>query len=321
MEQKKGGEGCNTYDTTPIPSACHDHTMPPSSAARRRKLAVRAIVLAAACSVVPHSADCASISLSDGTYPYLYSLEPRTPLKWHQGAIGFMMASSEAVRINSRGIRFISGSFSVMTISSKEEEGGGAWTYSPCRVSKRSMCEIFDTPNDAYRSSIFPNAGSPVLVNIQSSDAVEEFGFFRDLESNRCPEAATGRSYSMVDNHAASDQQAVPVQRTIDVSLCNVVGVGGDFVFLPHRRQLYAIYRPISFQIFAAMSILTVLMVITLSKNLEISMGSSQTSKDASNPIFTVLCMASLLLLSMFATGSLDVLAPFVTMEASAQKQ
>lgn len=251
-------------------------------------------------------AQAATISLSDGKYPYLYNLDPLKPIMWHKGAMGLLMASSEAVRVNSRGIRFISGSFSVLTINSHDD--GTDWVDSHCQCSRNSMCTMFEQGGE-YASNVFPNFGTPAKMSVGTTPTSPMPDIFDLMEKNRCPEASTGRSFLIRDDTSPF---------IMDVSLCNVVGSGGDFVFLPHKKILYAAFRPISFQIFTAISILTVFMVIILSRNLEISLGSlEEEEKNKTRPTSwpAIACMAALLLLCFFATGTWDVLSPFITME------
>jgi hypothetical protein len=98
----------------------------------------------------------------------------------------------------------------------------------------------------------------------------------------------------------------------VDVSLCNVVGAGGDFVFMPHRGVVYAMMKPIPFQMFASINILTILMVVTLARNLEVSLGESS---ESASMWLTMCMMVALLFLVLFANGSGDALAPYITLE------
>lgn len=58
-----------------------------------------------------------------------------------------------------------------------------------------------------------------------------------------------------------------------DVSLCNILGAGGDYIFLPFESKLFFISDPISFQMLGILSIGTMFMAIVLAHNLEYTLG------------------------------------------------
>ena len=103
-----------------------------------------------------------------------------------------------------------------------------------------------------------------------------------------------------------------PLFRRWDVSLCNVLGAGSDFVYLPFKGELYVLRNPISFQMFAVVSVLVIFLSIVLAHNLEYALGSAQTN---SSTTLALAGMLSLLFCATFATGRADVFEPYVTME------
>ena len=49
--------------------------------------------------------------ISDHSYPHVFITDPvQAPISWHSKEMGFRLQNSAAIRINSRGIRFIPGS-------------------------------------------------------------------------------------------------------------------------------------------------------------------------------------------------------------------
>lgn len=97
---------------------------------------------------------CRTITISSKSYPHIYRLDPLVPLTWHRGDLALLMASSEAVRINSKGVRFISNRHSFVSLSYQ-------WMETPCRCSRYALCEVFgDGLVGHHVSRVFPNAGS-----------------------------------------------------------------------------------------------------------------------------------------------------------------
>jgi hypothetical protein len=47
-----------------------------------------------------------------------------------------------------------------------------------------------------------------------------------------------------------------------DISLCDVLGTGNDYLFLPYERLLYVLQEPTSVPILITISILTVYMTV-----------------------------------------------------------
>jgi hypothetical protein len=56
------------------------------------------------------------------------------------------------------------------------------------------------------------------------------------------------------------------------LSLCDVLGGGSDYLFLPYDKTLYVLMQPTSILVLIAISVLTVYMTIILAHNLEFTL-------------------------------------------------
>ena len=54
-----------------------------------------------------------------------------------------------------------------------------------------------------------------------------------------------------------------------DISLCDILGIGSDFLFLPYEDALYVRMQPTSMPVLIIISVLTVYMTVVLAHNLE----------------------------------------------------
>jgi hypothetical protein len=97
-----------------------------------------------------------------------------------------------------------------------------------------------------------------------------------------------------------------------DISLCNLVSAGTNYVYIPATQQIFTLDDPISFHMFTLISVLTVAMAITLSHNLEYSIGGTSTQL---GPLPSIFLMSGLLISVTFATGKRQILSPYVTLE------
>lgn len=145
------------------------------------------------------------------------------------------------------------------------------------------MCEA---DKDGVSTIVFPTTGTPVTMdNIQSVPADH---WVHSLPV--CTEAATVRT-SIVGNS---------VRKRRDVSLCDVLSGGGDFVYLPVEDTLFFRATPIPFQVFAFISILTVYLAVILAHNMEVMLGSK---KERSSILITELVVVVQIVLLLFASG------------------
>lgn len=125
--------------------------------------------------------------------------------------------------------------------------------------------------------------------------------------TSRCTESRTGRTFALYGIDSSIEDKFLS-----DISLCNIIGAGTEYVYIPSTGKLFTLDDPISFQMFTLISILTVAIAITLSHNLEFSIGRKSTRIGS---IPSLLLIAMLLASAMFATGKRHVLSPYVTLE------
>lgn len=242
--------------------------------------------------------DCEVFSLSDNAYPYLRLMgESPPPVLWHTKGFALKMSECDAVRINSRGIRFIPPTLSVALVDGMG--GGDRWKHYKCESTRDAMCTLVsDTPSGTgVTTRVFPVQNQPTYIIHADLEKATREGV-PDFVTARCLEASTGRTATFAPKW--------------DVSLCNVLGAGGDFVYKPYEGMLYVLQNPIPFEVFAVISVLTIIMAILLAHNLEWAMGSV---KENSSTTLSVACMYALLFTTTFATGVADVLEPYITHE------
>jgi hypothetical protein len=56
-----------------------------------------------------------------------------------------------------------------------------------------------------------------------------------------------------------------------DISLCDILGTGSDYLFLPYEETLFVRMQPTSMLVLVVISVLTVYMTVILAHNLEFS--------------------------------------------------
>lgn len=309
-------------------------------AVMRDRLEMIMLLLALFLLVYPETAGGELLAIGDQGYPHIYLMQPPAAVQWHEKVFALKIASAQAVRINSRGIRFISAGYSSLVLThdgnedTRDEEqdnygrsrrkaiissitheyagegkGGGEWRSIHCEGARDSLCHIVDSAETDKGQQVitgraFPNAGQVAYVGHGLS---RSYSVLENLGIGRCPESSTGRTAGVVGGGIAN---ASSVQW--DITICNVLGGGGDFVYVPDEQRLYALGDPISFQMFAAISVLTILMAIILAHNLEYSLGTTKYKPTAAGSLFG---MISLLMCVTFATGKSNFLLPYVTVE------
>lgn len=199
----------------------------------------------------------------------------------------------QAVRINSRGLQFIPPGSTRMIL---ENPPHGRWTAIHCTRVSTGLCQV---RVDNTTSIIFPSQGTPV---VSAPPSLHSPPFFHRVP--RCTEANTNR-HTVI-------RQATNQPERHDVSLCNIVGGGGDFVFVPGQEVLYSRDAPVGFPVHVAIAILIVYLTICLTHNIEVTLN---TRKDAIDIRLTEIPILALTLVCMFADGSTDVMDPFITSE------
>lgn len=269
-------------------------------------------------------------TLSSKGAPHLLHADPSpNPILWYQSAFAFKLASSEAVRINSRGVRFVSGAAARDPLSHARRElrlASPAWTGLPCRPGGGgSLCtgsaalqqKRLDGNSSgalALVSRIFPVPGERVVVAQHSVEASQLDGTLLEQAKGMlgsCPpwSSFTGRSVQLWS--VGADGNASRSLVTWDVSSCNALDAGVEYVFLPHRWELHVLDDPMGFQLFLVISLLSVALVIVLARNLErsFSWGSPQSNAVAVTTQQEVLATgvttaALFLVLVLFSTGA-----------------
>jgi hypothetical protein len=198
------------------------------------------------------------------------------PVVWHTKAIGMRMAQGSAVRISSRGIRFIPNSH---TLSIDEK----VWKPMKCYTARDALCHLQprdiivsssassgdDASGRVFRGKVFPNGPYPAFVTqgygnnktYTHADGTKTYHRFA-----YCPETWTGRT--VVPARPAISIVAPPSER-YDVSLCNLMGVGSEFVYQPKDSTLYECTDPIGSIPLVTASILIIAMMMIVGYNLE----------------------------------------------------
>lgn len=198
------------------------------------------------------------IPISGQGYPHLYLSPPSvggqqqqqqapSPARWWGGSLALRMATSSAVRINGRGVRFISASHSTLAVygdAAGTPAIGGArgWARVPCIPDADSLCRVVGTASRVLPSG-GPSYASP-LPPAGASNASDAVRRLQGAVGGDCPDSYTGRTFVA----GAGGGAAGPPPRW-DVSSCNILGGGADLLFLPYRGELYALARPIPLQV------------------------------------------------------------------------
>lgn len=223
-------------------------------------------------------------AISTAHYPYVYLTDPEAPAMWNRGEMALRQAGALAVRINSRGVQYLPASYSSLYLSS-------TWRGMTCEAGDLGLCSI-----RGVESTVFPHPPQNVYISANTGN-VELDRFMQ----GKCPEADTGRIVS-----------AAGGGRRSDISICNVVGVGNDYVYVPKLETLFVLADPISFQALIIISVLVVVTVLVLSHNLQYSLDGS---REPGGFWLSILCMLLLLAASTFPTLNADVLAPYISLE------
>jgi hypothetical protein len=83
--------------------------------------------------------------------------------------------------------------------------------------------------------------------------------------SSSCPEIATGRT--AIPPLASKD--TIPLY---DVSLCNIMGMGTEYLYVPHLRMVYVIADPVGIPALLILSVLIVVIMVIMGHNLQVIM-------------------------------------------------
>lgn len=120
-----------------------------------------------------------------------------------------------------------------------------------------------------YSARVFPNYPNSVYVTQRSMysmprDVVRAFlGGGGMTTVATCPEVATGR----VVIPPMQDTRLFPRH---DVSLCNIMGMGADYVYVPFVNRLYILGDPVGIPATIILSVLIVFMMVVMGHNLQV---------------------------------------------------
>jgi hypothetical protein len=281
-------------------------------------------------------ASCSSMCLaeifgiSDHSYPHVLITDPiQAPVVWHKKAFGFRLLNSAAVRINARGIWFIPSSHTMLTgmldnsdeaipmevhaqkLVMKDVMGGGGvhlsdlkrkrdaadaskWRYIHCSWARDSLCHLLGNSQTRF----LPNFPGQVYVSQSEEQAPLELFWMMKA----CPETATARFLA-------------PQRHGGDISLCNIVGVGADYVYIPSKKMLYVLLDPLNNVSLVFMSIFIIYLMIIMGHNLQVVLGASAPEKKAKGQ-WTGLCLLALVGVTCLSSSSVHTcISIYVTWE------
>ena len=121
-----------------------------------------------------------------------------------------------------------------------------------------------------YTSRMFPNYPNPVFLtqrdSLQLPADVARMLMAGSTAMSTCPEPATGRTAipPMDPSHA------VPFH---DVSLCNLMGMGGDYLFVPFVNKMFALGDPLNAPATIVLGVLIIWMMVVMGHNLQVLSG------------------------------------------------
>jgi hypothetical protein len=116
-----------------------------------------------------------------------------------------------------------------------------------------------------YAARVFPNHPGPVFLTQRDSTLLpsDVARMLMGSGSTSCPEFETGRTAvpPLESGHAFPHH---------DISLCNVMGMGADYLFVPFQSRLYVLVDPIGIPVLIAMSVLIIVMMVIMGHNLQV---------------------------------------------------
>ena len=184
-------------------------------------------------------------SISTISHPYLTLLEnPGHVIHWNNGFMAQKMATSQAVRLNERGIQFIPFSYTKVSIVNE-------WIEFDCKLEPNCMCKLSGTKN--VTSRFFPENNQEVFSLIGTMIDNEKQNF-QDLLHGKCLESNTGR--------ITSDDSR-------DISLCDVTSGKIDMVYFPWKNKIYISSFEIPLLTVVIVSIVTIYVATMLAKNVD----------------------------------------------------
>ena len=164
------------------------------------------------------------------------------------------------------------------------------------------------------RSRFLPNFPQPVYISKRPPDPAKDVARMlsrKEAYASVCPEVSSGRTLVV----------SSPLQPTlVDISLCNIMGVGADYLYVASSNKLYVLLDPVLNIPLLLASVLVVYLMIVMGHNLQVVLGASSAAvQKKKRGFWTVLCMILLVIIScFFCTSSHSVLGAYVTLEDTA---
>lgn len=205
-------------------------------------------------------------------------------------------------------------------IQQVDEKDPAKWRNIRCDPSphRDSLCLLVSKfPGATLKSRFLPvypgavfvsriGTGSDIAKDLQRMIAFKE----GSLSSSCSDVSASGRTLVALSSSSESQQQ-------LDISLCNIIIGGADYLYVPSTNRLYVLFDPLNNVSLFLVSLLVVYLMITMGHNLQVVLGVvAQGDSRGSGGWWTVASMILLLLLScFFCTSSNSAANAFVTLE------
>lgn len=226
--------------------------------------------------------------ISDTSYPHVVISDPSSmPVAWHKKSIAFRLLHSSAVRVNARGIRFVPSTHSLIISTTPPALGlnnapKNRWRSTPCLPARDSLCHLRSrvAADAQFQSRVFPNY--PNVVYITQKDAsilpsdVAHVLMSGSPDVSTCPETSSGRT--VVPPLRAKN--AAPMH---DVSLCNLMGMAADVVYVPAEGMLHVLGDPVGIPALLLLGVLIVFMMIIMGHNLQAVLSDAISAYSASS--------------------------------------
>lgn len=234
------------------------------------------------------------LPIADDTYPHITFVNAKSmPVIWNKGYVSQRLAASMAIRVNGRGVKFMSGRHSKLWIPD-------SWTKVDCYPDTQSLCII---KQGNVSSRVFP---VPPETVYSLMDTWEDSQRMRQIIPIHCPESDSKRTIS-------DDMR--------DVSLCDVIGGQGDFVYDIANQTMY-VSRDTLDTLFTALTCVAVIYTaILLSKNLDVVLKAKNTNPERTwmaklTPLLLTLIVLFIILLpTIVSNTSSDLFHSIITRE------
>lgn len=244
------------------------------------------------------------IQLQQGTHPFLVVQAQQQaaasatlggiPLDWHGSFTLKTLSNAGVVRINWTGVRFVHRD--QMSIHPLESLGAHGWKGWQCGASDTALCETIlhaatTAPTQALTLRVFPTPDPTAVTNpvwgSECESASDDDGGDRAactgtgtyarlyselhdlLAGSACRSYNAGRRLALPELVNASTNNISQISLLHDISLCNIMETGSDFVYIHSQNMLYTRTDPISIPVFAVLGVLTVAASVMLAQNIE----------------------------------------------------